>query len=750
MKPQEAPSLNWVGIDLHVHTPASKDFRGSTQPTEYLSLIRRANAFGAAANTSKDKKSTGEHRNPIGCVAFTDHNSVEGFRKFRQLQEETERLSKAIRTRDPENSLVPQLEEDLEVLRSVRVLLGVEIKADPGIHVLIIFAESVEPDEVAKFLESAYQKPYTDFAGDPTPVTSCTLKETLDRIGEKFADRALVVFPHIDSNGGVFEELKAFPTARVAALTHPIVRALSFNRLETRDRLLNDVFNQPAYQRPHPLALIQSSDFHGQEGSSIGEPRTEIQVRDGKATFKNLRESFRESGRVKCSIDFVAAEYQSLTKGAHIAKFASETGQLTFKNSDYQRITESVCAMLNSTGGIVELEGTAADSTEGDPLWTAVRANLLSIISGKVVPPFEPSNFRSFQFSPGKARVLIKVPRANRLHLAFDKPFVMDAEGPRLAAPFEVESIVSQCLSNRFTGRFERTLRNVARQSTLLSKLPRGIPLLLSCQNKLYGVLPESITIVEIQPASDKGADAGELVDDLLEHESDRFPFGLPAGNTSLLAGTLGPRGRDHYHRFTIRRTDVNDSLLEKCSWGRVDDPSIVVQFSGYAGLAEPGHIISDTPAILLRVRGEWKGRERALLSWMKSSFFIWYCAAHLGTVSPFIEFQVPPVRLPLPLAEYSNFLGGLDELAQSIISAEMNFMDDINRHKKKGTLDEAYQEKVRRSHNSMCNKMSLTIDKEIYKFLSLSPKDEKFIAQTLRDINLTDFGFLEEEERDK
>ena len=267
MKSHDSSEFDWVGTDLHVHTPASKDYSGGGDQAEYLRIIRGANEFEAASKSPAKDTSKKPNRRSIGCIAFTDHNSVEGFRTYRQLLEETEKLSKAISSRDPSNLLVTQLQTDVEVLKSLRVLMGVEVKADPGIHVLVIFAESVTPEEVISFLEDAYDSRYEEFRGDPAPAMRWTLKQTLDRIQEIFAERAFVIFPHVDSSGGVYEDLKEFQQARISALTHPVVKALSFNRLETRERL-QSLFKQPDYERAQPLSFIQSSDFHLGEKAS--------------------------------------------------------------------------------------------------------------------------------------------------------------------------------------------------------------------------------------------------------------------------------------------------------------------------------------------------------------------------------------------------------------------------------------------------------------------------------------------------
>ncbi|MGC1482718.1 MAG: hypothetical protein WA789_02895 [Candidatus Acidiferrum sp.] len=79
------------------------------------------------------------------------------------------------------------------------------------------------------------------------------------------------------------------------------------------------------------------------------------------------------------------------------------------------------------------------------------------------------------------------------------------------------------------------------------------------------------------------------------------------------------------------------------------------------------------------------------------------------------------------------------------MIEEENNFMSDVNRQKRKDALDEDYHTKARNRHNSSGNRISLAIDREVFDFLDFTSKDRRFIAQTLRDIEMSDFGALEE-----
>jgi predicted metal-dependent phosphoesterase TrpH len=60
---------HWYNIDLHIHTPASSDYQ--QKDVHYIDILRKA-----------------DQRN-LQMIAFTDHNTVAG---YRQMQEEIQQL----------------------------------------------------------------------------------------------------------------------------------------------------------------------------------------------------------------------------------------------------------------------------------------------------------------------------------------------------------------------------------------------------------------------------------------------------------------------------------------------------------------------------------------------------------------------------------------------------------------------------------------------------------------------------------
>jgi hypothetical protein len=81
--------------------------------------------------------------------------------------------------------------------------------------------------------------------------------------------------------------------------------------------------------------------------------------------------------------------------------------------------------------------------------------------------------------------------------------------------------------------------------------------------------------------------------------------------------------------------------------------------------------------------------------------------------------------------------------LANNIILDERRFLQELNKEKSKGS-DSQYLNKLRIRHNSSSNGISLSIDDEIYNFLKLNDEEREFVAETLVDLKMSDFGFLE------
>ena len=78
----------WSKVDLHIHTPASSDYH--VQDVSYIDILRQA------------------HNRDLDIIAFTDHNTVAGYRAMLGKIEELELLERLNRMDDDEKGLLQE------------------------------------------------------------------------------------------------------------------------------------------------------------------------------------------------------------------------------------------------------------------------------------------------------------------------------------------------------------------------------------------------------------------------------------------------------------------------------------------------------------------------------------------------------------------------------------------------------------------------------------------------------------------
>lgn len=59
----------FIGADLHVHTPASKCYEGDKNDIEYIQIIRKFYSKG------------------IRIIAITDHNTIKGYKELIRIKQ---------------------------------------------------------------------------------------------------------------------------------------------------------------------------------------------------------------------------------------------------------------------------------------------------------------------------------------------------------------------------------------------------------------------------------------------------------------------------------------------------------------------------------------------------------------------------------------------------------------------------------------------------------------------------------------
>jgi PHP family Zn ribbon phosphoesterase len=225
-------------MDLHMHTPASADYQQKN--VTYLEVLQEAERRG------------------LDIVAFTDHNTVAGYKQMLEEIEDLELLKRL-------NRLKPEEEKKLQEYRRLQdkllLLTGFEFTATFGFHILGLFP----PDTSMRELEFLLLQ--MNIPGDKLDDGATDVGATVDVLTayQLIADAGgLVIAAHANSSHGVaLQGIRFGGQTRIAFTQDPNLHALEVTDLEKVGKKTTARFfdgSKPEY--PRRMRCIQGSDAH--------------------------------------------------------------------------------------------------------------------------------------------------------------------------------------------------------------------------------------------------------------------------------------------------------------------------------------------------------------------------------------------------------------------------------------------------------------------------------------------------------
>lgn len=416
-------------MDLHLHTPASNDYQEAG--VTYLDILRRAEARG------------------IDVIAFTDHNTVAGYRALREEIDDLELLERKGRLLPDEKK---RLDEYRRLLDKILLLPGFEFTAAFGFHILGLFAPDTTVREIEHILLSLNVPP------DQLDLGSSTVGATTDVLtAYRQINQAggLVIAAHANSTNGVAMRGFGFGgQTKIAYTQDPHLHALEVTDLEQKGRRTAAAFfngSKPEY--PRRMHCIQGSDAHrlardphNTKNLGVGDRPTEAHLSD--LTFAALRELFLAN-------DFaVTRPYRPSTKEVfdyiQASREEGESIVQAFHESATQRggrlyaVLADVCAFANTNGGTIYI-GVGADPKSPAldlPNVPELIDQLRSEIDRKMTPSLEVTV--DAQETRGKKIVRVIVPRGAEPPYAIDdnKVYVREETETSLAVRDEIVQLV--------------------------------------------------------------------------------------------------------------------------------------------------------------------------------------------------------------------------------------------------------------------------------------------------------------------
>jgi hypothetical protein len=424
----------WRVVDLHLHTPASSDYQ--EPDVSFVEILRRCEARG------------------LDAVAFTDHNTVGGFRRMQEEIEDLELLERLGRLNEEEQH---RLSEFRRLQGKVLVLPGIEFTATFGFHILGIFPREKPVREIEHLLLSLNIPPDLLDSGASNVGATSDVLTVYRRIAEA---GGLVIAAHANSTNGV--AMRGFNfggQTKIAYTQDPNLHALEVTDLDQGGRRSTAGFfsgTKPEY--PRRMHCIQGSDAHrlrsdpnNRKNLGVGDRATEVLVPE--LSFEALRELFLSNDFARTqphrvtsdeALDFVQ---QAREEGPSIVQDFHES--MTQRGGRLYAIIADVCALANTNGGTLYI-GVSSDPAQppvGVPNPAAAVPQIEKEIRSKISP--SPECQVDTQETQGKTILRILVTRGDDPPHAVDdnKIYVREEAETGLAVRDEIVQLVRRGLA---------------------------------------------------------------------------------------------------------------------------------------------------------------------------------------------------------------------------------------------------------------------------------------------------------------
>ncbi len=424
--------MEWRRIDLHIHTPGSKDYQ--EPDVSYLDILRRAEAVG------------------LDIIAFTDHNTVAGYAAMMQEISDLERWEASGRLRPEEKA---RLEEYRRLLNKILVLPGFEFTATFGFHILGIFDSSV-PVRTLEHVLLRLNVPLESLDAGETEVGPTVDVLTAYRVMAEAG--ALVIAAHANaSNGVAMIGFEFGGQTRIAYTQDRNLHALEVTDLESgKRRTTASFFNGSRPEYPRRMHCIQGSDAHSLRGQAsghsfgIGERATEVLLPE--VSFQALKEVFlsndfartRPYRRSAEPFDYVEAARK---EGPTIVQSFHE--QMTQRGGRLHAILRDVVAFANTNGGTIYigLGPNPKIPPKGVENPEEAMKTLRTEIQRLITPPIEVSF--SVLNSGGKNILRVQVPKGTDIPYALEgsKIYVREEAETSLAMRDEIVALIKRALT---------------------------------------------------------------------------------------------------------------------------------------------------------------------------------------------------------------------------------------------------------------------------------------------------------------
>jgi hypothetical protein len=428
-------NFQWRNMDIHIHTPASSDFQ---QPeVTYLDILQRAEARG------------------LDIIAFTDHNTVSGFRRMQEEIQQLELLERLSRLMPEEKN---RLQEYRRLNSKMLILPGVEFTATFGFHILGVFPPEKPVREIEHLLLSLNIPPTLLDNGSATVGATDDVLTAYRQINQA---GGLVIAAHANSSNGV--AMKGFNfggQTKIAYTQDPNLHALEVTDLEVKgSRSTAAFFNGTKPEYPRRMHCIQGSDSHrllqdqsrkknlgvGDRSTDLFLPELSFEAIKDLFTGNDFQQTRPHRHKEEPAFDFILS---ARDEGPNIIQAFHEN--LTVRGGKLYSILSDICAFANTNGGTlyIGLSSEPRKPVVGVPDPEQGEALLEKELSSRISPPLQCT--LDIQDVKGKKIVRVLIPRGDDPPYALDdnKIYIRNEAETSLAVRDEIVGLVLRSSQN--------------------------------------------------------------------------------------------------------------------------------------------------------------------------------------------------------------------------------------------------------------------------------------------------------------
>ena len=505
---------NFVKVDLHIHTPASSCYKGERSDDEYLRILRQAKA------------------QELKVISFTDHNSIEGYETLLKLKERIiseKRSLSSITDSEQAKRRLQILENDLKIFDNILILPGIEFEVSNGIHLLIIFNDTVPVEQITKFLVDSGYSP-DNFGAEETSNLSNWDIFTLFEESKKYD--CIVIDAHTDSNKGILNTIPQ-GTPRANCFRSPQLSAVCYKSEEQKEKLQNIIKTSREYYRTIPLAFLKFSDSH--VADTVGLPSTWVKLE--KISFDSLKNTFSNPS------ELVSTEEPSITKILDdLTKSPNSFGIPDLSTESQELIGKYTCALSNSEGGYILLGVTPNRGKVGIPVKDTSNRESFTELIDQMFDCFqgvEPSPRLSLNIYPlqdNKVIISIHISKSSTLVNLKEDGLVYSIKGNTVSvlSASDIEYLIEDKVVKEIESKINRRLQSVENDCHLIKNLFSSLPIIrfFDKNSKDARLKPSLENSVDLNPDDIKklkkivynGTSRGTLFH-LIESQSPRLPY---------------------------------------------------------------------------------------------------------------------------------------------------------------------------------------------------------------------------------